>query len=119
MGLMDFVRNLFGRGPVYDPERAVVVAFHHLSPEMKASLEHGDVENILNFEFRYLDERGVTGDGPGSDDEPQTIEHETLVAYIRQKAEQRLLQYSEQQIEAVLAAEMEYMRKVGIIEDVG
>jgi hypothetical protein len=116
MGLFDFVRDLFSRKPVYDPERATVVVFNHLSPEMKDGLDHSDIEKILNFEFRYLDEQGITGDGP-SPGEPQTIEQEALVAYIKRKAEQRLLEYTEQQIEAVLAGEVEYMREVGIIED--
>ena len=116
MGVFEFVRNLFSRKPVYDPERATVVVFNCLSPDMKACLDHGDIEKILNFELRYLDEQGVVGDGPSAG-EPQTIEQEALVAYIKRKAEQRLLNYTEEQIEAVLAGEVEYMREVGIIED--
>ena len=79
-------------------------------------LDHSDIDKILNFEFRYMEDRGIVGSGP-SPDAPATIEHDELVAYIRQKAEQRLLEYSVEQIEAVLAGEVEYMRQVGIIAD--
>jgi len=116
MRFLDFLGGLFGRKAVYDPERATVVVFDCLSPEMRAGLDHRDIENILKFEFRYLDEQGITGCGPSSG-EAQTIEQEALVAYIKHKAGQRLLEYTDEQIEAVLAGEVEYMRQVGIIED--
>ena len=115
MGLFSF----FGGGgqPVYDPAEAGKVTYKNLSEDFKTKLTKEDVDLILDLEFQYQQNVGLTGDsGNPKPDEPFMMDNK-LNQFILAEAEKKNKTYSTEAIDAVITAEETYLKQIGAIKE--
>ena len=102
--------------PVFDPDEAVEYVANHLPFDVAAVLSHGDVKRILDWNLEFFRSKGLSGNGSGPHvDAPIVIGGAETVAYVLDKAAQVGAEYSPQQVQAVLEAQMAYLEAIGAI----
>ena len=101
------------RKPVYDPDKAAVVIFAKIPEHIRRALDHPDIDLMLKLETEYQEEL----EHSCPPDQTLTMDHNALVAYIMKRATFREKNYTEEQVSAVLDAEVEYMKMEGLIEE--
>jgi hypothetical protein len=103
------------QSPVYEPEDAVRQTWEALPEDLKKDLNQADVDLILDLEFKFQEMKGLVGDGPEAEGQPETIDMGEMVEFIGKETESRERPFASETIEKVLAAEETYLRKTGIL----
>jgi len=98
---------------VYDPEAAAAFIWQRLPQDVKRCLSRRDVDRILDLELQYQEKIGLVCDGP-SDTPPDdadlpVLDMDEVVRFVRQAAAAAGAPLSDEAIEAVLDAEIEYL----------
>ena len=103
--------------PVYDPDEAAVVTYHHLPAAFKSELRLTDVALILELEFAYQQAIGlVSQEPPAIPEPPASVDQATLVRLIQERAAASGATFGDEAITAVLSAEEIYLRQIGAID---
>lgn len=104
------------RRSVYDLEEAMNFVAERLDDEMTAVVSYEQVGEVLGFHCEYLELKGVasdrTADDVGSD--LVVVPDDEPVAYVLGKVDSEGLGLSDEQVMAILDAETEYYRAIGL-----
>ena len=101
---------------VFDPDDALGWVVQHLDDIVAATLTEKDVERILDFQMDYFRQRGVSHNGSRTEpDVPLVFLPEEAVGYIVDKCAATGEAYLPEQVEAVVACQLEYLRYIGAI----
>jgi hypothetical protein len=101
---------------VFDPDDALGWVVQHLDDIVAATLTERDVERILDFQVEYFRQRGVSHNGSRTEpDAPLVFLPEDAVSYIVDRCAATGEAYLPEQVEAVVACQLEYLRYIGAI----
>ncbi len=111
--------SIFGGGgqPVYDPIEAGKVTYDSLSEDFKTILTKEDVNLILDLEFQYQQNVGLTSESEKSNQDEPFVMDNKLNQFIIAEAEKKNKTYSTETIDAVINAEDVYLKKIGVIKE--
>lgn len=102
--------------PVFDPDEAVEWVANHLPFHVSAVLSHDDVRQILDWNLQYFRSKGVSGNGStphiGS---PIVVGGAETVAFVLDEANRAGRDYTPDQVNAVLEAQMSYLEAIGAV----
>ena len=102
--------------PIFDVEEAVEWVANHLPYEVRASLSHDDVRQIIDWNLQYFRVKGVSGNGHSTIPEgPVLVGAAETVAYVLAHAESIGSLYTPPQVHAVLDSQMSYLEAIGAI----
>lgn len=99
--------------PIYEVEEATSVTYSNLAQETKTALSKEDVRLILDLEFEFQREMGITGEKPKREIKDYTGE---ATEFIIQESKKKGKNFTSQQIEDVLKAEDVYLKKLGVLK---
>jgi len=101
---------------LFDPDDAYEFVVEELPDDVAATLTPDDVRRILDFEVEFLHQRGMLGNGsrrlatgPGVFGGPETT------AYILERASATGEAYLPEQVHAVMATQLRYLRAIGAV----
>ena len=105
---------------VFDFEEAVTWVCDRVGDDVAAVLSPDDVRRILSWHLEFFRLRGVSsnGDGPHGNGEPVAIGGAESFQFVALRAEQAEAEYTPEQLNAVLNAQMAYLIEIGSIEEV-
>lgn len=98
---------------VYDVEEATPITYNNLAPDTKATLNKNDVRLILDLEFEFQREMGMTGEKPKKEVKDYTNE---AIEFIIQESKKKGKNFTSKQMNDVLTAEELYLEKLGMLE---
>lgn len=102
--------------PTFDLDEAVEWVANHLPYEVRASLSHDDVRQIIDWNLQYFRVKGVSGNGHSTvPDGPVVVGGAETVDYVLAQAESTGSLYTPPQVHAVLDAQMSYLEAIGAI----
>lgn len=99
--------------PVYEVEEATSITYRNLAQETKTALSKEDTRLILDLEFEFQREMGITGERPKKEIKDYTSE---AIQFITQEAKKKGKNFTSQQIADVLKAEEVYLEKLGVLK---
>lgn len=99
--------------PIYDIEEATPITYNNLAPNTKTALSREDVRLILDQEFEFQREMGITGEKPKKEIKDYTSE---AIQFIAQESKKKGKNFTNQQIDDVLKAEEVYLEKLGVLK---
>jgi hypothetical protein len=102
--------------PVFDLEEAYEWVVAHVPDDVAATLTPDDVRRILDLQVEFFERRGVSGNGSGA--KPQAdavVGGPETVAYIIEQAAAAGETYLPEQVHAVIATQLSYLRAIGAI----
>jgi hypothetical protein len=101
---------------VFDPDDALGWVVQHLDDIVAATLTEKDVERILDFQMEYFRQRGVSHNGSRTEpDAPLVFLPEEAVGYIVDRCAETGEAYLPEQVEEVVACQLDYLRYIGAI----
>jgi hypothetical protein len=110
--------RIAGRPPpaLFDPDDAYDYVVEQLPDDVAATLTPDDVRRILDFEIEYFRNRGVAGNG-STDGPPGLVVFGGLetVAYILERSAATGEAYLPEQVHAVVATQLNYLRSIGAV----
>ena len=103
--------------PVFDIDEATEWVADHVPFEVSAQLSHEDVQQILRWHLEYFRSRGVSSNGQSVEDHsgPIVVGGGETVDFVLGRATALGLEYTAEQIHAVLDAQMAYLQAIGAI----
>lgn len=102
--------------PTFDLDEAVEWVANNLPFEVRASLSHDDVRQIIDWNLEYFRMKGVSGNGHSAVPEgPVVVGGAETVDYVLTRAESIGSLYTSPQVHAVLEAQMSYLEAIGAI----
>jgi hypothetical protein len=102
--------------PTFDLDEAVEWVAENLPFEVRASLSHDDVRQIIDWNLEYFRMKGVSGNGHSAvPDGPVVVGGAETVEYVLTRAESIGSLYTPPQVHAVLDAQMSYLEAIGAI----
>ena len=116
IGALTYGQEIFVRlqgKPVYDVGEATPITYNNLTLDTKATLSKDDVRLILDLEFEFQREVGMTGEKPKKEVKDYTNE---ATEFIIQESKKKGKNFTSKQINDVLAAEEVYLEKLGVLE---
>ena len=99
--------------PIYEVEEATSVTYINLSQDTKTALSKKDVRLILDLEFEFQREVGITGEKPKKEVKDYTAE---AIEFITQESKNKGKNFTSKQIDDVLKAENVYLEKLGVLK---
>ena len=111
-------RRLSTRAPgrVFEFEDAVSWVCDHVSGEVAAVLSPDDVRRILNWHLEYFRIKGMSSNGASPRVEgPVVVSGAETVDFVLKRAEAGGLDYTPEQVHAVLDAQMTYLEAIGAV----
>lgn len=99
--------------PIYEVEEATSVTYSNLAQETKNSLSKDDVRLILDLEFEFQREMGITGEKPKKEIKDYVSE---ATAFVIQESKKKGKNFTHKQIDDVLKAEEVYLEKLGVLK---
>lgn len=99
--------------PIYEVEEATTVTYSNLPQETKVALSKEDTRLILDLEFEFQREMGITGEKPKKEIKDYTSE---AIQFITQESKKKGKIFTSQQINDVLKAEEVYLEKLGVLK---
>lgn len=111
-------RRLAARPPgrVFEFEDAVSWVCDHVSGEVAAVLSPDDVRRILNWHLEYFRIKGMSSNGASPKVEgPVVVSGAETVDFVLKRAEADGLDYTPEQVHAVLDAQMTYLESIGAV----
>ena len=115
-------RRLAARAPgrVFEFEDAVTFVCDHVPGGVAAVLSPDDVRRILNWHLEYFRIKGMSSNGASPKVEgPVVVSGAETVDFVLQRAEADGLEYTPEQVHAVLDAQMTYLESIGAVGPVG
>lgn len=107
-------------GKVFEFEDAVSWVCQHVEDDVAAVLSPDDVRRILNWHIEYFRIKGVSSNGDSPRVEgPVVVSGAETVDFVLRQAEAEGLDYTPQQVHAVLDAQMTYLEAIGAVGPVG
>jgi len=100
--------------PIYEVEEATSVTYSNLSQETKTALSKEDTRLILDLEFEFQREMGITGEKPKKEIKDYTGE---AIEFITQESKKKGKDFTSKQIDDVLKAEEVYLKKLGVLQE--
>jgi len=102
---------------VFDPDDARAWVVAHLDDLAAATLTEGDVERILDAQMDFFRQRGVSHNGTRTqpEDAPLVFLPEEAVDFIVGHCAATGEAYLPEQVEAVMACQLDYLRFIGAI----
>ena len=101
---------------VFDPDDAHAWVVRHLPDIVAATLTEGDVRRILDFQLEFFRRKGVAANGSSSDpDMPVLFGERESVDYIVERCAATGEAYLHEQVEAVVACHLDYLRAIGAV----
>lgn len=104
------------RRSVYDLEEAMNFVADRLPPEVTAQVSFDDVEQVLLFHCDYLAEKGIAS--PNAADTVTTdlvvVPDDEPIAYVLGAVDSAGLELADDHVLAILDAETEYYRAIGL-----
>jgi hypothetical protein len=103
-------------GKVFEFEDAVDWVCQHVDEDVAAVLSPDDVRRILNWHIEYFRIKGVSSNGDSPRVEgPVVVSGAETVDFVLRQAEAEGLDYTPQQVHAVLDAQMTYLEAIGAV----
>ena len=100
--------------PVFDLDEAVDYVAAHLPFEVSAQLSHDDVRQLLTWSLEHLATPLVPGDGSAPAEPPSAVvAAEETTGHVLRRAEDAGLECAPADVEAVLTAQLAYLRVIG------
>jgi hypothetical protein len=99
---------------LFDPDDAYEFVVEELPDDVAATLTPDDVRRILDFEVEFLQQQGMLGNGyrrPG----PGVFGGSETTAYILDRAAATGEDYLPEQVHAVMATQLRYLRAIGAV----
>ena len=101
---------------VFDPDDAHGWVVRHLDDIAAATLTEADVKRILDVQMEFFRQRGVSHNGTRTPPAvPLLFTPEEMVAYIVDRCAATGEAYIPEQVEAVTACQLDYLRFIGAI----
>jgi hypothetical protein len=105
--------------PVYDEHEAYEWVVDRLPDDVAATLTPADVRRILALQVEFLARGGVTTAAVGNGGAPQpddvVVGDLELVDYVVERARADGEEYLPEQVEPVVAVQLEYLRAIGAV----
>lgn len=101
---------------VFDPDDALQWVIEHLDDRIAATLTPADAKRIIDAQMEFFRARGVSQNGDASDDEvPVVFATDEAVGFILERCAETGEAYHPEQVEAVMACQMDYLRFIGAV----
>lgn len=100
---------------VFDPDDALQWVIDHLDDRIAATLTPGDARRIIDAQVAFFRERGVSHDGDRREDLPVVFATEEAVTAVVDRCAATGEPYHPDQVEAVMACQMDYLRFIGAV----
>ena len=98
----------------YDEDASVKFIQEHLPEEMENEFSEDEINYIVDLMYEYYD---VQGYYEGEDDTEVEINEDELLDYVIRNAQKDAIRdYSEEQIEAIVAGELAYCDSLNLFE---
>ena len=98
----------------YDEEDSLKFIQQYLPEEMKNEFTDDEINNIVDLVYEFYEEKGFLDE---SDDSEIEIDEEELLEYIFENArEDGIRDYTDEQIEAIVACELAYCDTLNLFE---
>ncbi len=105
---------------MFEFEDAVSWVCDHVSIEVASVLTPDDVRRILNWHLEYFRMKGMSSNGATPRvDGPVVVSGAETVDFVLKRAEADGLDYTPEQVHAVLDAQMTYLESIGAVGPVG
>jgi hypothetical protein len=102
--------------PVFDTEEAYEWVVEHLPDIVAATLTPDDVRRILDFQLEYFTRRGVSGNGSSAHPPGDVVVGGAeTVDYIIARCAETGESYLPEQVHAVIATQLAYLRAIGAV----
>jgi len=101
--------------PVFDIDEATEWVANHLPFEVSAVLSYADVRQILEWNLEFLRSRGMTTAAGGAPEGAIVVGPEEAADFVLSRARASGSPYSEDQVAAVLDAQLGYFDAIGAI----
>jgi hypothetical protein len=105
--------------PEYITEDAAKVVYENITPELQEKLSLEDILSILDIEFEYLEQSGVTASPDSIVPLPIEIDDKEMEYYIINECAKQDIFLTPEELEEILEAEVVYLRSLGLIDDEG
>ncbi|MDR1730033.1 MAG: hypothetical protein LBR52_05160 [Prevotellaceae bacterium] len=100
----------------YCEEEAIKFILNHLPAGMKKNVKNEDIEYVLDLIYDFYDEKGYLDEE--NDEEIDIVENEMIEYAVKRVANDDLSErLTEDVIAAILDAEYEYNKLIGVFED--
>jgi hypothetical protein len=101
---------------VFDPDDAYDWVVAHLDDLVAATLTPDDVRRILDWQLEFFRRKGVSQNGSATEPKaPVVFAAGETVDYIVERSAETGEAYLPEQVEAVVACQLEYMRAIGAV----
>ena len=101
---------------LFDPDDAYEFVVEELPDDVAATLTPDDVRRILDFEVEFLQQRGMLGNGSQRPvTAPGVFGGSETTAYILDRAAATGEAYLPEQVHAVMATQLRYLRAIGAV----
>lgn len=101
---------------VFDPDDALQWVIEHLDDRIAATLTPADAKRIIAAQMDFFRERGVSQNGdPEREEIPVVFATDEAVAFIVDRCAESGEAYHPEQVEAVMACQMDYLRFIGAV----
>ena len=102
--------------PIFDVDEAVDWVVQHIADDAAATLTVDDVRQILDLQLQYFRVKGVSGNGSSAHiGGPVVIGGSETVGYIIERAAERGLTFTSEQVHAVVETQLAYLRSIGAV----
>jgi glutamyl/glutaminyl-tRNA synthetase len=107
---------------IYDDEQAVVFILDYLKKNSKCKIKRDDVEYLMDILYDFYESTGAIiedDEEVPAGKEEVSFDHEDMFQFVKDtlEEEENSDRFSDEDIEAVLAAEMAYCESIGIVSD--
>jgi hypothetical protein len=100
---------------LFDPDDAYEFVVEELPDDVAATLTPDDVRRILDFEVEFLQQQGMLGNGSRRPAGPGVFGGSETTAYILDRAAVTGEAYLPEQVHAVMATQLRYLRAIGAV----
>lgn len=98
----------------YDEDDSVKFIQEHLPEEMKNEFTDDEINYIVDLIYEFYEEKGFLDE---DDDNEVEIDEDELLDYVIKNARKdKIREYSEEQIEAIVAGELAYCDSLNLFE---
>jgi|SRR5579871_362049 len=101
--------------PVFDLDEATEWVANHLPFEVSAVLSYADVRQIIEWNVEFLRSKGMTMSEAGGSEGAIVVGPEEVADFVLSRARASESPYSEDQVAAVLDAQLGYFDAIGAI----
>ena len=102
--------------PTFDPDAALEWVVQHIADDAAATLTVDEVRVILELQLQYFKAKGVSHNGSSAHPVgPVVIGGSETVGYILEQASGRGVEFTPEQVHAVVETQLAYLRAIGAI----